>query len=54
MIDDMSYRRILMSIALLIIVSFDAIAQVAITPDTTSVMIGDQIKLEIKVKAMYK
>ena len=50
MIDDMSYRRILMSIALLIIVSFDAIAQVAITPDTTSVMIGDQIKLEIKVK----
>ena len=50
MIDDMSYRRILMSIVLLIIVSFEAIAQVAITPDTTSVMIGDQIKLEIKVK----
>ena len=49
MIDDMSYRRILISIALLMIVSFETNAQVTITPDTTSIMIGDQIKLEIKV-----
>mgnify|MGYP001160267538 FL=1 len=50
MIDDMSYRRILISIALLMIVSFETNAQVTITPDTTSIMIGDQIKLEIKVE----